>query len=338
MGQHAVTVVADAASADALAPLLDHWRHGPGLRLLPWGSLAGGDPQALAALADGASAVLVVGTRQRSPRTVLPAPVLTAPDGTVVPAAWLPATSAADLGRFARTAVAVHARAATASADAGQPASGADPHRTLVVLGERHPRFDRLAERIVRIGGETDDGVQVRRATAYELSRDDLADLLATGPALGVYVGHGRPIGWVGYAGTRAHHLASAVDRLGPPARGRRRVAHLPDGQPPTHRALVRRGASVAWGRRRHARRGHLDRAHRQRPLGAAHRPRRRHRRAPSATSSRWSPPTTRTPPPTGSSATPPPPSSTHPQPRWRTIPIPSRRHHEPLGDPVRHP
>ena len=215
MGQHAVTVVTDPASADALAPLLDHWRHGPGLRLLPWGSLAGGDPQALAALADGAGAVLVVGARQRSPRTVLPAPVLIAPDGTVVPAAWLPATSADDLARFARTAVAVHARAAAASAAAHRPASGEDPRRTLVVLGERHPRFDRLAERIVRIGGEAGDGVQVRRATAYELSRDDLADLLATGPALGVYVGHGRPIGWVGYAGTRAHHLAATVDDPG---------------------------------------------------------------------------------------------------------------------------
>ena len=54
----------------------------------------------LADLADGADAVLVVGPRQRSPHTVLPAPVLTAPDGRVVPAAWLPATSADDLARF----------------------------------------------------------------------------------------------------------------------------------------------------------------------------------------------------------------------------------------------
>jgi hypothetical protein len=208
----AVTVVADPAAADALAPLLDHWRHGPGLRLLPWSTVAGGDPQSLVDLATGASAVLVVGPRQRAPRTVLPAPVLPAMDGRVVPAAWLPATSAGDLARFARTAVSVHARVAT-SPDAGRAASTGP--RTLAVLGERHPRFDRLAERIVRISREASDGVQVRRATAYELSRDDLTELLATGPALGVYVGHGRPIGWVGYAGTRAHHLADAVRRPG---------------------------------------------------------------------------------------------------------------------------
>lgn len=179
--------------------------------------MAGGDPQTLTDLAAGSSAVLVVGSRQRSPRTVLPAPVLTAPDGRVVPAAWLPATSAQDLARFARTAMAVHARAAavTDTADGGHAASVSGATRTLVVLGERHPRFDRLAERIVVIGGEADDDVRVRRATAYELSRDDLVDLLATGPALGVYVGHGRPVGWVGYAGTRAHHLADAVSRAG---------------------------------------------------------------------------------------------------------------------------
>ena len=210
-----VTVVADPAAADALDPLLAHWQAGPGLRLLPWGAAAGGSPGALAALADGAGAVLVVGPRQRSPHTVLPGPVLTAPDGRVVPAAWLPATSADDLTRFARTALAVHARAA-ARRNGADPASEPVGLRTLAVLGERHPRFDRLADRIVRLGGESGDArVRVRRATAYELRRDDLVDLLATGPALGVYVGHGRPVGWVGYAGTRAHHLADAVGRPG---------------------------------------------------------------------------------------------------------------------------
>jgi hypothetical protein len=151
----------------------------------------------------------VVGPRQRSPRTVLPGPVLRAPDGRVVPVAWLPETTPSDLARFARTAATVHARA-------DGPGPGTVPStRSLAVLGERHPRFDRLADRIVRIAGEPPVGaettlgaVSARRCTAYELTRDDLVDLLSRGPALGVYVGHGRPIGWVGYAGLRAHHLA----------------------------------------------------------------------------------------------------------------------------------
>ena len=157
--------------------------------------------------------MLVVGSRQRSPRTVLPAPVLTAPDGRVVPAAWLPATSAQDLARFARTALAVHARAATGASTSTSDPVGA---RTLAVLGERHPRFDRLAERIVRIGGESrDEGVRVQRATAYELRRDDLVDLLATGPALGLYVGP-----WpAGRLGRLRRARAPTTSRM--PSRGR---------------------------------------------------------------------------------------------------------------------
>jgi hypothetical protein len=221
MREHEVTVVADPVDADPLAPLLDFWRQGAGLRLLPWSAVAGGRPESLAQLADGAGAVLVVGDRRRSPRTVLPGPVLAARDGRVVPAAWLPATCSDDLARFARTAVAVHRRAASGASTtaAEHPASAVAPRCSLVVLGERHPRFDRLADRIVRIGGEAREAdaahVRVRRATAYELRRDDLVRLLGTGPALGLYVGHGRPIGWVGYAGTRAHHFADAVARPG---------------------------------------------------------------------------------------------------------------------------
>jgi len=217
-GRRGVTVVIDPAAADALAPLLDLWRRGRGVRLVPWSSVADADPQQLRALAEDADAVLVVGDRRRSPRTVLPGPVLTTGDGRVVPAAWLPATTAADLARFAATAVAVHQRAGGPAG--GDTAASVPPapgtSRTLAVLGERHPRFDRLAERIVRIGAEVGDpGVRVRRATAYELRREELVELLATGPALGVYVGHGRPVGWVGYAGTRAHHFADAVARAG---------------------------------------------------------------------------------------------------------------------------
>ncbi len=73
------------------------------------------------------------------------------------------------------------------------------------MLGERHPRYDDLAERIVGLSRSM--GQPTLRATAYDLTREDLADLLASGPAVGVYVGHGRPVGWVGYAGLRAHHL-----------------------------------------------------------------------------------------------------------------------------------
>jgi hypothetical protein len=39
------------------------------------------------------------------------------------------------------------------------------------------------------------------------MMRDDMVRGLGSGLAAAVYVGHGRPIGWVGYRGMRSHHL-----------------------------------------------------------------------------------------------------------------------------------
>jgi Peptidase family C25 len=203
-----VVLVARPAVLESLGPLLAVWDAGAGVEHVPWSALESEGPALLPRLAGRAGAVLVIGPRRRSPRTVLPGPVLLAPDGRVVPVAWLPETCAADLRRFARTAATVHARAG-AQGNAGVAAT-----RSLAVLGERHPRFDRLADRIVRIADDRSGGsVEARRCTAYELSRGDLVDHLSGGPAVGLYVGHGRPVGWVGYAGLRAHHLSVAAER-----------------------------------------------------------------------------------------------------------------------------
>lgn len=203
-----VVVVAPESALDALSPLLQVWAKGSGVAHVPWSLLETEGPSVLPRLAERADAVLVIGPRRRSPRTVLPGPVVVATDGRVVPVSWLPQTTTTDLARFAHMAAVVHTRE-------GTPGTRAVPGpRSLAVLGERHPRFDRLAERIVRIARDSRDSrVDPRRETAYELSRDDLVDRLSEGPALAVYVGHGRPTGWVGYAGLRAHHLAVAVER-----------------------------------------------------------------------------------------------------------------------------
>ena len=193
-----VTVVAGRAAAEALTPLLEAWegchdaqlQHGP----LP-------DPAMLDRIASRSDAVLVVGPRNRAPRTVLPGPVLTTRDGRAVPAAWVPDLGVDALQTFARTAARVHARARSRT-------SSTRPPRTFAVLGERHPRFDRLAERVLRLAREDrSGGLSPIRWTAYEVDRDELVRRLGRGPGLAVYVGHGRPIGWVGYAGLRAHHL-----------------------------------------------------------------------------------------------------------------------------------
>ena len=158
MGRRAVTVVADPPAVDALAPLLDHWRTGPGLRLVPWtGAVAGGRPAVLTELADGADAVLVVGRGSARHAPCCRRPCSPRRTAGSCPRPGCPPRAPTTSPGSPAPPLAVHARAA-------RTASGHDRRRTLAVLGERHPRFDRLAERIVRIGGEgVSDGVEVRR-------------------------------------------------------------------------------------------------------------------------------------------------------------------------------
>jgi len=197
-----VTLVAEPRACHALAPLVGAWEAEGTVRVRPAGGRTPGGDE-LVALADEADAVLVVGARHRSPRTVLPGPVVRARDGRAVPVAWLPDTGPAALGRFAIAAARVHERARS---------DRTDP-RTVLVLSQRHRKFGDLADRMVRVleddGG---DAVRCRRMTAYDVHRDDLVESMSTGPALSVYVGHGRSIGWVGYAGLRAHHVGTHVD------------------------------------------------------------------------------------------------------------------------------
>lgn len=196
-----VTLVAEPDACRALAPLLGAWEAEGPVRVRPAGGRTPGVDE-LTELADEADAVLVVGDRHRSPRTVLPGPVVGARDGRAVPVAWLPDLGPAALGRFAVAAAKVHARSA-----------GRTDLRSVLVLSQRHRKFGDLADRMVRVL-EHDGGDRVRchRMTAYDVHRDDLVASMARGPALSMYVGHGRPIGWVGYAGLRAHHVGTEAD------------------------------------------------------------------------------------------------------------------------------
>lgn len=176
-----VVLVAPSAARALLAPLTACW------------SVSFASPSAsLADVARGADAVLVAGPRNRAPRTVLPGPVVL-DDGRPVPVAWLPLVDDASTVRFAEAAASVHSRVA--------------PRRTLAVLGQRLSRYDDLAGRIARVASSHGP---VCRWTSYDIVRPDLVAGLRRGPALAVYVGHGRSIGWVGYAGLRAHHFPAA--------------------------------------------------------------------------------------------------------------------------------
>jgi hypothetical protein len=185
-----VGVAAGPRALDALEPLLRAYARSGAL------TLAGEDEAA--DLVGEVDAVLVVGERRRSPRTAVAAPFAVRPDGRRVPVGWVPDTGWDGVRRFAAAAARIHERR-----------SGA---RSVAVLAQRSRRYRDLSGRIVRLLDESEGAVRPLRWTADELGREELGRGLGYGLSAAVYVGHGRPVGWVGYAGTRAQHLADAEE------------------------------------------------------------------------------------------------------------------------------
>jgi hypothetical protein len=142
------------------------------------------------------AAILVVGDRRMSPRRALPGPLIRGRGGAAVPAAWLPDAGDAALGLFARAAARVRRRAGRL--------------RACAVLGQWMPQYLRLADRIADMLDT--GGCHAFRWTSDRLARAELPRALGVGLGLGIYVGHGRPVGWVGYYGTRLADLASRRD------------------------------------------------------------------------------------------------------------------------------
>ena len=150
----------------------------------------------LAELLVGAEALLLVGNRRRSPRTMLPGPFAFDATGRPVPVGWLPDLGAS-LGSFARAAGRV----------AGRARERLGP---VAVLGQWDARYLHLATRMEARLAACATRFHVLRWTAERLTRDDLVRGLRYGLGAAVYFGHGRPRGWAGYHGFRAHHLVGS--------------------------------------------------------------------------------------------------------------------------------
>jgi hypothetical protein len=137
-----------------------------------------------------ADAVMLAGSGRRAPSTALPGPFVQDGAGRRVPAAWVPLRSRAENRHFAATAASVQRRARQQVA--------------VAVLGQWHPRYLRMADRIeTLLAGQ----VTTLRWTADVIDRQAMVQALGSGIGLGLYVGHGRPVGWVGYRGVRRHHF-----------------------------------------------------------------------------------------------------------------------------------
>src|SRR5688572_7153096 len=181
-----------------LAELLDAWRlRGIAVTTRSYHG-APPAPGRLYELAGGFDALLLAGSARRAPATVLPAPFFTGRDGRRIPAAWLPLCNSDANRSFAATAARVQRRARQRLA--------------VALLGQWHPRYLRVTDRISSL---LESRASTVRWTGDVIDRDDMLQALGTGLGVGLYVGHGRPSGWVGYSGVREHHF-SALRRAEP--------------------------------------------------------------------------------------------------------------------------
>ena len=80
----------------------------------------------------------------------------------------------------------------------------------VAVLGQWDARYLHLATRMEARLAACATRFHVLRWTAERLTRDDLVRGLRYGLGAAVYFGHGRPRGWAGYHGFRAHHLVGS--------------------------------------------------------------------------------------------------------------------------------
>ncbi|MFT3948721.1 MAG: C25 family cysteine peptidase [Agriterribacter sp.] len=134
-------------------------------------------------------AVLVAGKKLYAPSTVLPGPFLCA-HKKKVPAAWLPLQKETDVFPFIQTLKKVHRRKKALPG--------------MALLAQWHPQYLRLTQRMTDL---LEDKIPVFKWTGDIITREDVVHALGSGLGIGIYFGHGRPVGWVGYYGMRSHHF-----------------------------------------------------------------------------------------------------------------------------------
>ncbi len=185
-----ISVIANRHRQQVLSPLVDAY-FSKGFDVV-FHDLDLPDQTYLEQVAPYSDAIIVVGPGVRSPGTVLQGPVINLSQGKAVPVGWVPHLSDEGLSRFAKTAETIHKRHSM-------------PKRPVALLAQWLPRYLRLAKRIDAILEGTK--YQCFRWTSDLVFREDMLHGLRLGLAAAFYLGHGRPNGWCGYYGIRAHHF-----------------------------------------------------------------------------------------------------------------------------------
>ena len=140
-------------------------------------------------LSEDVDAVLVAGKKMYAPSTVLPGPFLFT-QKKKIPAAWLPLQEETDVFPFIQTL---------------KKCTGEKRRCLAWLLAQWHPQYLRLTQRMTDLWKTT-----FRYSMDRDIiTREDVVNALGCGLGMGIYFGHGRSVGWVGYYGMRSHHFES---------------------------------------------------------------------------------------------------------------------------------
>lgn len=147
--------------------------------------------------AEYAKAILVIFKRSRAPSTIVSGPLLFKKNGIPVPIGILPYTNDNAIRLFAAATEKVYNR------------TFIQDNTSIALLGQWENRYLYLLKRIGHV--LTKEGTQPKLPTFFwssdNIIREDMIRGIHLGLSAAIYLGHGRPNGWVGYLGTRAHHF-----------------------------------------------------------------------------------------------------------------------------------
>lgn len=148
-----------------------------------------------------ADALLLLYPARMAPTQVIDGPVIRLSEDRVIPVGILPAAANDRLRLFAATAAKIQNRPG---------------HTTgIAVLAQDKPRFLKVAQRMVHSLEKTNENRQVFQWSCERMIPEDLRAGLASGLGCALYFGHGRSMGWAGYAGFRIQHFLAKKPPMG---------------------------------------------------------------------------------------------------------------------------
>ena len=146
-------------------------------------------------------AILLLSPFRRAPSTILPSPFLQINKKKRLPVAMLPIKTGDCINRFAALVQKVHSRA--------------NNKMCMALLSQRHPRYLNVASRVETVLSRIEK-FSVVRWTSEQVYKKEMVGGLQGGIGCALFMGHGRPVGWAGYYGTRLHDFETSEKTIEP--------------------------------------------------------------------------------------------------------------------------